>query len=459
LTAKTSILGVLKRVVDKIAIVKENKGTKVYENTFAGELVKSCMNSGTSRICIERRASYIYGGGFVDETLAETKANKNQTFAKLLATSSQNAAILKAVCYRVMVDHNGEIFAVYNVPVDKVDRTSDNRFRFNPTKNTDNFDRTLDKFYDEFNPQMSPQQRAVELQKELQRYGTQQGRFVYVFNQGIGQEYYSIPPAYSGIEDIKTDAQLSSYELENLENGFMPSALLTLIGKVDDTIINEQTGKTEKDELKASLSSFTAKDGGRARLLVMAAETKEQVPVLQQMDASKILDGLDKITDRVGRKVCRLFEIPPVLAGFEDASILGSNQTFKNALTILQHSVKKDQDLIIEALNIIYPNYNFEIKQLQLIDYIPAEVMAKLTDDELRGLAGYEPLESDIDGNTVTMAERLGVGGTQALVATLSDPLLTPEQKQNALVILFGLSIEDAMKLAPKVVMPYEGLK
>jgi hypothetical protein len=81
------------------------------------------------------------------------------------------------------------------------------------------------------------------------------------------------------------------------------------------------------------------------------------------------------------------------LAGFQDASILGSNQTFKNALVSLQHSVLKDQELITEALNMIYPELDFTIKQLKLIDYIPDSVMDKLTDEEIRELYGYASIE------------------------------------------------------------------
>jgi hypothetical protein len=91
-----------------------------------------------------------------------------------------------------------------------------------------------------------------------------------------------------------------------------------------------------------------------------------------------------------------LFEVPPVLAGFEEASILGSNQTFKNALLVLQHSTQKDQELIIESLNEIYPLKDFSITELKLIDYIPSEVLNVLTRAELRELGGYLPDEVTI---------------------------------------------------------------
>jgi hypothetical protein len=381
-------------IFNRIAVIKENKATHTYENKFAGELIKACMDSGTARICIERRASYIYGDGFADENVAKMQANKTETFNKFFASAAQYPALLKAVCFKVLVDNTGNPYRIYNIPVDKVERSDKGTFLYNATKNTDNYDRNKDTYYDEYNPNLTPTQRVEELKKELaHNKGKQKGKFVYVFNKGIGQEYYAVPPAYSGLEDIKTDSELSSYELENLENGFLPSAILTLIGKLDDTVKDEKTGKTEADFLKDKLSAFTAKQGGRSKLLVLTADTKEGLPNLQQLDAGTILNGLDAITERVGRKVCRLFEVPPVLAGFQDASILGSNQTFKNSLVSLQHSVLKDQELITEALNMVYPELDFTIKQLKLVDYIPDSVMAKLTDEEIRELYGYTSIE------------------------------------------------------------------
>lgn len=432
-------------VFNKVPSIKQNKGTTIYDNTFQAELLKACLDSGTARVCIERRASYIYGTGFINELVAQQQANAKQTFNKLLGSISPNVGLYKTVCLKVLVDSTGNPYRVYPLAVDKVQK-GDVKFIYNPTKNTDYFDRNKDVEYLEFDPTLTNEQRKKQLAQEIKEHGKQRGTILYHFNESIGQSVYCVPPAYSGLEDIKSDHELSSYELENLENGFLPSAMLTIVGNVDDTV-KDANNKTEKDIVKERLSEFTAKKEGRARLLVMTAETKEGIPNLQQLDTGKILDGLEKITDRVGRKVCRLFEIPPVLAGFEDASILGSNQTFKNALVTLQHSVQKDKDLIIEALNMVFPDLDFAIGELKLIDYIPAEVLAKLTDDELRALAGYEPLPNTDTGNGVSLAQVLGVGGTQALQGILVDTILTQDQKVSILEILFNITNDNAKKM------------
>lgn len=429
-------------VFNRLPIIKQNKATTIYDNTLFKELLEACLNSGTARICIERRASYIYGTGFIDENVANKMANAKQTFNKLLATESQNVALYKTVCLRVFVDGGGIPTHVYSLQVDKIKR-GDGVFVYNPTLNTPQFDRTKDIELNEFDPSLTNAQRKEILKSEYKKHGKQIGTVLYLFNASIGQSVYCVPPAYSGIEDILADHELSSYDLENLENGFLPSAIMTIIGETDDTI-KDESGLTDADKLRGKLEKFTAKKQGRARLLVMNSPTKEGIPNLQQLDTGKVLDGLEKITDRVGRKVCRLFEVPPVLAGFEDASILGSNQTFKNALTILQHSVEKDQMLIREALQMVLPDMNFEIGKLTLIDYIPSEVLAKLTDDELRELGGYAPIPKE--GTTESQRVIDTLNSMSPLVANKILEALSEQQ----LLDLIGLKKQTATELPPE---------
>lgn len=383
------------KILNRLTFIKKNFATKEYDNAFQGELLDAVMNSGTARNCIDKRAAYVFGNGFIDELTAKAKANDKQTFNKFFADTANNVALFKTVSWMVRVGIDGKPYSIKNIPSQKVKIKSDGNFTYNPTLFTPDFDRNLDLEYEPYRPDFTDEQRKEQVAKQIKQFTHQRGFIFYSIIKSIGADHYAIPNAYSGLEDILTDHELSAYELENLQNGFLPSAILTLIGQLDDTIKDEKTGLTEKEVVQKNLKQFTSKEGGRSKLMVMSADTKEQVPNLAQLDVGKVLEGLEKITDRIGRKVCRLFEVPPVLAGFEDASILGSNQTFKNALIGLQHSVIKDQELILEGLKQIFPEKNFEISELKLIDYIPSEVLAKLTDDELRALGGYEPIQVD----------------------------------------------------------------
>ena len=59
-------------------------------------------------------------------------------------------------------------------------------------------------------------------------------------------------------------------------------------------------------------------------------------------------------------------------------------------------------------------------------------------------------VSTDSDANELLLAQRLGVGGTQALVSILQDENLTDEQKKGILKLLFSFTDEELNDLFPK---------
>ena len=59
----------------------------------------------------------------------------------------------------------------------------------------------------------------------------------------------------------------------------------------------------------------------------------------------------------------------------------------------------------------------------------------------------YKILGDDKEANKDMLAERLGVGGTQALVSIVEDPVLTDDQKKEILKLLFGFTDEEVNSL------------
>ncbi|EYA64260.1 hypothetical protein K0H02_05635 [Bacteroides fragilis] len=72
--------------------------------------------------------------------------------------------------------------------------------------------------------------------------------------------------------------------------------------------------------------------------------------------------------------------------------------------------------------------------------------MKDLTTNERRRLLGFSPTP-DNQSSEQLLAEKLGVGGTQSLVAIVSDPNLTSSQKQELLITLFSFTPEQAAKI------------
>ena len=59
-------------------------------------------------------------------------------------------------------------------------------------------------------------------------------------------------------------------------------------------------------------------------------------------------------------------------------------------------------------------------------------------------------VSTDNEANNLLLAQRLGVGGTQALVSILQDENLTDEQKKGILKLLFSFTDEELAGLFPR---------
>lgn len=416
------------------AVVKitedKTKGDYLYgrDNLFPNKLLDVVSDSGTAASCITIKADFIYGDGFADENVGKELVNPNETFDALLDKISPYSSTFEAVVFNVQFGTDGQPAATYNIPFQTVRKKKDGTFKVNPNYGLTDFKEDETIIYKPFNKNQPPEERLAEVAAQIEKHRKQLGQILYVFRETPKAIHYPVPDYFSGIDDVRADAEMSKMEIENAINGFMPSAILTLIGEVDNATEDED-GKTDQDKLDETLMSFTGAKGGRSKLAVMTAKTKEAVPVLQSFDAKAMFDAINGATDRLARKVCRHMGVPPVLIGLSTPGQLGNNQELANYMQLFVFTVLKNQKQIIEALNTIYPDKDFSIAPLQLLKYVPDKVWDKLTDDEIRALGGYAPLP--VATNATADQTITAINSLSPLVANKVLESLTKDEIRN----------------------------
>lgn len=102
--------------------------------------------------------------------------------------------------------------------------------------------------------------------------------------------------------------------------------------------------------------------------------------------------------------------------------------------------LQKDQKIIIETQKANEELWSQRYKDniVTLNEYLRAVGLPELQNGNLYAR----------DSETIPLAVRLGVGGTDALQSILSDTQLSQEQKKNILIIVFGLKPEDAQLMS-----------
>lgn len=365
---------------------KDSSGTFRYgeKDNFPNELIEDITSSGTAKSCVVRLKQFTRADGFKDVILSKGKANTKQTWDALLGELAQNVVYSKSVIFRVFYSNLGEPSRIYAVPFNQI-RRKEGFYIWNENFGLKTGYRAKDdKILQEYNPEEEAAIRVERVQKQIDDYGRQIGDIVYFFEKSIAFPEYPIPDYYSegAINDIKTDAALSRVDLNNIKKGWRTPIVIST-GPVDD-VNKDENGKTAQDYLDSTLMQFVGEDA--ASLLHLKASTGEELAKITVLPLAEVINATTAKRDDIAKAVCRHFNVPPPLIGIAAPGELGNNQQLINQIKFMGITVIELQSFITSALNIVWPDKDFTISTLKLIDILPPEILAILTEEEKRQL-------------------------------------------------------------------------
>lgn len=383
-------------IIDAFLPDLKNERTGIYsygtDNLLPNNLLKFIASSGVATRAANKLSEYITSDGFTDTAAAAIKVNEYQTADQLLKEQSVYMAMLEVCAFHISRNAQGKVALVKALPPQCLRKKIGGGYLYNETFGQEKYDKTKDIDYAEYiSRDLSP--------TEINSGAYKNGEVLYVYIKSPFSSYYPVPTYYSQIEDVRTSSEISKMDLELTLNGFMPSALITLVGQYDDTT-KDDLGETEVDQLIDEFKKFTgqikrkADDlSGRFKGWLTFARTKEEVPVIQTLDIKAILDSSNEKRDIIDRAVCRLFSVHPVLLGYSDSAILGNTQAIANASLELTRSANNYQRRITEAFKMLYPVNDWTISEYMPINYVPDALLQDMTQDERRNrFLGLPPL-------------------------------------------------------------------
>ena len=241
-----------------------------------------------------------------------------------------------------------------------------------------------------------------------QEYGNK-SEIAYFYQKDAISFDYAVPDWFASEFDIRTGTELMLLDNEMVTNGFMPSAIITFPGNIDDTT-EDDNGKTAADYRDDVIKGFTGNSrstetgkSGRMRIAIFDVGSKEEAPIIDTVAIEKIISGSIEKRDDIDRRICRLFGVRPILLGFEEASILGNQQALANASMQLAMDVVGEQQLICEGFKDVF-GIEFNISRFTPLNYIPDKILEDLTQSERREMVGYSPIVEPVnpsqDGST-----------------------------------------------------------
>ncbi|HJY63760.1 MAG TPA: hypothetical protein VJ455_06365 [Ignavibacteria bacterium] len=418
------------------------------DNAYPQRIEDIVNNSGTASTCVNMKTRFLMGGGFEDELFYKQKINrKGLTVDKLLRKVSANLSKLPFIGLHINYNANYNPIEVTLVPFTFLRLTHENKKHPNTIGIYDNWDKSKRdynkdkiKYVHLYNPDPEVIQAQVDEAGGWEYYNGQ----VFLYSpEGLE---YPLASFDSVLEDMQTDSKAKSFKFRNITTNFMAS----------HAIITDQCASDEaREAFIESLEDFQGADDSM-RMMHLEKTTTESTIEIKKIEIQDV-DKLYEFTESsVKNNIIQSFLIPPVLL-LQTEGKLGTSSEIKDA-TAYYNAITYHERLIIEEIfTEIFTNFYPKVNTTGNYSIIPlkapisekeltADVFPYVTKNQILTSYGLPEVQEAI-GNVKPMYEALGVGGLQALTALLADATLTPIQKQNALIIIFKLSIEDAKRL------------
>jgi hypothetical protein len=443
------------------------------KNDFPNTLIDLIDASPNGTACLNTYIDFLKGDGLTSADLAKAPANSNgDTFASLTAKICHNVGYFEGAYVLVRYNLNGLITEIVNLPYESCrlgnrnDEDQITHVLYNPYYGTKQYGnkKKLDVKYHIFNP-------GAVMGQIKQEKGTYKGQVLFIRSYQPGKPDYPIPAYYAAIDWFETDGAIPRFHKNNVKNNFLLSVLLKVIGDAG-AIGPNSNGKTNAEMLAADLKTNMAGSENGGSAMVLWAKTKEGFPEIEKFPTNGNAELFNSIEAIVTDHIARATKVPPILANIQVAGKLGGSQEILNAADLLKNRVTSKQDMIENIFNnVIMPLADkslwpregegaipFEISPFTATAIVPDTLLDELTDTEKRELIGYPALEGEEDGKGRLLIEKIGQGGTAALLDVLGRygaSQMTWAQAAGTLKVLFKLRKgQIAEMLGPEPVEP-----
>ena len=431
-------------------------GEKNDYDVYLIDIYNRCAEHKTA---INKKCSYVFGKGLTYTKTGDVKtdakiekflaqANPKQSWNQLLPKPIKSVVISNGTYYQFIFGLNGKIVSTYALPFSRIRLSICETFYW-----------YCEDWQDE---------KKVKAKVRFEKYNEtlRTGTCIYYHKKDeitatkLADSYAM--PSYSGaLRAIETEINIDVFQNTLSENGMTAQGMLTLFNgeplEGEEKVLKKLFDKNYTGPKKAGqfILNFANPEGKAAEVTNFA------------------VSDLDKTFENVGKKniqkICVAHEIDPVLIGIDTATSWSRPQLLDKWEKMQSEYTLYEQEFHLEVPRLV-ANHNgvpFEpvhFEQLpplnEELDISESTLKDILTVPELRAYVrdkkNVQLSSLDEDGTTsrLSVAQKLGVGGTATLQALLMDTTKTPEQKLPILVNLYGIPKKKSQDMLGIIVAP-----
>lgn len=327
-------------------------------DTFPIELADLVDGSPTATACLSTNADFVTGEGFGEGEDLENKVINKQglTLFDYHSNLANSLTYYWGVASLILYNKVGEITEVYPLPFQNCrlgkpdDKGVISTIKYNPYYGTSIYKSSDTVDY----PTYNPSQAVVQIGDKKKPFKGQ------IFWYGIRDRkhpFYPMPDYYSAKYWMRVEKNASIYFDENLQNGFLQSSIMKILGDPNDPSGVKDSEGNDIPKGKVFDTEMTKNFSGTKRvaaIMTMWANNKDEFPTLEAFPTSGGADMYRVQDEHATKKITIATKVPAILANINDANNFGADQ-IRPAVKLMQQRSKRAQNILTSYYGQILP--------------------------------------------------------------------------------------------------------
>lgn len=369
------------------------------DNMYFHRAIEAANDSITAAACLDIRATFIQGNGFINKALSSFVVNRQgQTLDEVLSDVAYQISSGEVIPMLVGYTGLGKTCSLRVVPFENIrlaipdDSNNINRAGIFPYLDSVIFKNKVKEHevVNLFNPDPDVVLSQMAAVGGIENYP---GQLIYVQFRQAGDGYYHFPRwMTAGINDIETERELSIYDYRTVSNGFSGSGIAVILEGEEAPIILDEDGKrvreeTDADSLENQLENAMGnRDAGN--IPVLRFKTKEEAEAFKfvETSGSQLSNRYSSTSERVALKITTTMKTPSELANVRRSggALFQSGLEQQMSYQMMQAVANPWQRKTEQTFDKIFANWHQPIPSLDF----SIENLNYFTPDEAATLAG-----------------------------------------------------------------------
>lgn len=369
---------------DEIEILEYGKN-----NAFPSQLIDLLRFSHISNRCVDIIYKFIVGQGFQDESINDVVINDDcDTLYDLLSSHAYDASIFEGIYTNITFNLDKSPSGYAHLPFENtriglIEGNDIIDFKYNPLwgNKGEELDNENIVKYNSFNDNKNVISEQIIAVGGFPNYN---GQVHYSRIKKPSSRFYPIPSYYSAFNWINVDSKIGSFHSNNIDNNFLLSVLLKMVGDPDEEYkevaydkeglpIEKNTRRKVGDVFNERMTEkFSGSENG-GKVLVLWSKMKELFPEIESFPSNTNHDLFIALQQLVTDNLVIAFGVPRIISNIGTSGKLGDSNEIKNAVSLMMGNVKSQQMMIENHYRRIFKNTSIPELQGKSFEIKPFE--------------------------------------------------------------------------------------